>query len=160
MIDPTERAEQLAGTVAEMSIRILREGKDNLQALLEELRTDFGIDGIRIYSRAQGRPICSVGVYPAVLDLGTFVTEGKICLYFEQKNYMVSTNFVNFKVENKELYEIMAAGDIRGTVCCYMPGASGEAYYFFFDAIGRKIIWTEADKNYFLMLGRMIAEVL
>jgi hypothetical protein len=160
VVDPVERAEQLAGVVADMGIRLLKEGKTNLPAVLEELRTRFRVDGIRIYSDRQGEPLCSCGAYTQELNLGAYVTEGKIRLYFEQKDYMISTNFVNFKVANKELYEIMAAEDIRGTIGCYTAGKAGNSYYIFFDAIGRKIIWTESDKNYVLMLGRLIAEVL
>jgi diguanylate cyclase (GGDEF)-like protein len=160
VIDPIERAEQLAGTVAEAGIRLLKEGRENFPSMLEELRMGFRVDGIRIYSSTQGTPVYSCGAYPQELDLGVYVTEGKIRQYFEQKEYLVFTNFAHFKAVNRELYEFMAAGDIRGIICCYMPGKSGEGFYFFFDAIGRKIIWTESDKNYVLVLGRLMAEVL
>ena len=73
---------------------------------------------------------------------------------------MAYTNFVNFQIYDKKLYEMMASEGIRGTVCCYMTGKDGQNRYFFFDAIDRKIIWTESDKNYFLLLSRLLAEVM
>lgn len=158
--DPVERAEQLAAVVAEAGISLFAGRKNAIPAVLEELRQKFQIDGIRVYEKRAGAPVYSVGSYRKEIDLGSYVTEEKILPYFEHRNYMAYTNFVNFQIHDRKLYEMMAAEGIRGTVCCYMTGKDGEIRYFFFDAIDRKIIWTESDKNYFLLLSRLLAEVM
>ena len=158
--DPVERAEQLATVVAETGISLLTGGKSAIPAALEEICRKFQIDGIRVYDKRAGTPVYSAGSYRKEIDLEDYVTEDKILPYFEHRNYMAYTNFINFQIHDKKLYEMMAAEGIRGTVCCYMTGKDGQNRYFFFDAIDRKIIWTESDKNYFLLVSRMLAEVM
>lgn len=158
--DPVERAEQLATVVAETGILLLTGGKSVIPAALEEICRKFQIDGIRVYDKSAGTPVYSAGSYRNEIDLDSYVTEDRILPYFVHRNYMAYTNFVNFQIYDKKLYEMMASEGIRGTVCCYMTGKDGQNRYFFFDAIDRKIIWTESDKNYFLLLSRLLAEVM
>lgn len=159
-MDPLEKAEYLADVVADIGIRLLREGSAPMEEVMDQIRSAFEIDGVRIYRAGQQEPLYISGDYQPVPDMGHFIVNDELVKLLDRPHYLMASHITNLEGVNRELYEILKGSRVEGMVCFCYPDKNGTALYFFYEAFNDHFRWSESDKNFLLTTSKIMADVL
>ena len=159
-MDPLKKAEYLADVVADIGIRLLREGSEPMEEVLDQIRSAFEIDGVRIYRAGQQEPLYINGDYQSVPDMHLFIVNNEMMKLLDHPHYLMASHIANLEGVNRELYEILRDSKVEGTVCICYPDKNGADLYFFYEAFNDRFRWSESDKNFLLTASKIVAQVL
>lgn len=159
-MDPLEKAEYLAGTVADIGIRLSKEGSEPMEEILDQIRTAFEIDGVRIYRAGQADPLYVSGDYQPVPDMQSLIVNDELQKEMNQRHYMMASHIVNLEGARRGLYEILKVSKVEGLVYFCYPGKDGVNLYLFYEVFNHQFRWSESDKNFLLTVSKIMASVL
>lgn len=159
-MDPLEKAEYLADVVADIGIRLLTEGTGPMEEIMDQIRAAFEIDGVRIYRAGRQQALYVSGDYQPVPDMRAFIMDDELVKVLNHPHYLMASHIANLEGVNRELYEILRASRIEGTVCFCYQDKKGENLYFFYEAFNDHFRWSESDKNFLLTASKLMANVL
>lgn len=159
-MDPLEKAEYLADVVADIGIRLLREGSGPMEEVMDQIRSAFEIDGVRIYRGGKREPLYISGDYQSMPDMHLFIVNDEMSRLLDHPHYLMASHITNLEGVNRELYEILRGSRVEGMVCFCYPDKSGVSLYFFYEAFGDHFRWSESDKNFLLTASKIMAQVL
>lgn len=159
-IDPQAKAEYLADTVADIGIQLLTRDTLFFDEILNQIKTAFEIDGIRIYRAGHKDPLYICGAYKAIPDMHSLIINDTLISEMNEKNYLRASHIETLAGAQKELYEIYKNGEIEGFVCFGYPDKEGKNLYFFYDVFNQQFRWSESDKNFLLTISRMMSQVI
>lgn len=159
-MDPLKKAEYLADVVADIGIRLLREGSSPMEEVLDQIRSAFEIDGVRIYRAGQQEALYINGDYQSVPDMHLFIANNEMMKLLDHPHYLMASHIANLEGVNRELYEILRDSKVEGTVCICYPDKDGTDLYFFYEAFNDRFRWSESDKNFLLTASKIMAQVM
>ena len=159
-MNPLEKAEYLADVVADIGIRLFSEGVDPMEEIMDQIRSAFEIDGVRIYRAGQGDPIYISGDYQPVPDMRSFIVGDELTKLLDQPHYLMASHITNLEGVNRELFELLRGSRIEGMVCFCYQDKNGVNLYFFYEAFNHRFRWSESDKNFLLTASKLMANVL
>ena len=159
-MDPLEKAEYLADVVADIGIRLFTEGTGAMEEIMDQIRSAFELDGVRIYRAGRQEALYTSGDYQPVSDMHTFITDDELVKVLDRPHYLMAGHIANLEGVNRELYEILRNSRIEGMVCFSYQDKNGENLYFFFETFSDRFRWSESDKNFLLTASKLMANVL
>jgi hypothetical protein len=159
-MNPLEKAEYLADVVADIGIRLFSEGVDPMEEIMDQIRSAFEIDGVRIYRAGQGEPIYISGDYQPVPDMRSFIVGDELTKLLNQPHYLMASHITNLEGVNREFFELLRGSRIEGMVCFCYQDKNGVNLYFFYEAFNHRFRWSESDKNFLLTASKLMANVL
>lgn len=159
-MDPLEKAEYLAGTVADISLRLFAEGIKPMEEIVDQLRTAFEIDGVRIYRSGQREPLYISGDYPVLPDMYPFIAADELAGQLNHPHYLIASHIGNLEGINRKLYEVLKDSKVKGMMCFCFPDRSGRNLYFFYDVFTYQPPYPESNKNSLLTISRIMAGIL
>ena len=159
-MNPLEKAEYLADVVADIGIRLFSEGVDPMEEIMDQIRSAFEIDGVRIYRAGQGDPIYISGDYQPVPDMRSFIVGDELTKLLDQPHYLMASHITNLEGVNREFFELLRGSRIEGMVCFCYQDKNGVNLYFFYEAFNHRFRWSESDKNFLLTASKLMANVL
>lgn len=159
-MDPLEKAEYLSGTVADMSLRLFVEGTKPMEEILDQLRTAFEIDGVRIYRSGQQKPLYISGDYTLVPDMYSFVVQDELAGQLNHPHYLIASHVSNLEGVNRKLYETLKDSKVKGLLCFCFPDRTGSNLYFFYEVFNHRPPFPEPDKNALLTISKIMAGIL
>lgn len=159
-MDPLEKAEYLADVVADIGIRLSEKGADPMEEILDQIRSAFELDGVRIYRAGRGEPMYISGDYQSVPDTGSFIVNDGLVKMLDHPHYLMASHITNLEGVNRELFEALRTSCIEGMVCFCYPDREGVNLYFFFETFNHRFRWSESDKNFLLTASKLMANVL
>lgn len=159
-MDPLEKAEYLADVVADMGIRLLREGSAPMEEIMDQIRSSFEIDGVRIYRAGRQEPLYISGDYQFAPNMGHFIVNDELAKLLDHPHYLMASHITNLEGVNAELYELLKSSRVEGMVCFCYPDKNGAALYFFYETFNDHFRWSESDKNFLLTASKIMADVL
>lgn len=159
-MDPLEKAEYLADVVADIGIRLFSEGVGPMEEIMDQIRSAFEIDGVRIYRAGQTEPVYISGDYQPVPDMHSFITGDELIKVLNQPHYLMASHITNLEGVNRELFELLRGSRIEGMVCFCYQDKNGVNLYFFYEAFNHRFRWSESDKNFLLTVSKLMANVL
>lgn len=157
---PIKKAEQLALTIADVSVDIVKNGKDAIERNLSLACKGFEVDGVRIYNATEGKLLYHYGEYSKLPEIENIINKEDFIERFDKKHYYTTVYTSNLSAVNKEYYKAISDTNIGGMVCCYFEGSNGDNILVCFDTLQRSFSWNESDKNYITTLTKVIASVL
>ncbi len=159
-MDPLEKAEYLAVTVADMSMRLFAEGTEPLEEIIDQLRTAFEFDGVRIHRSGQKEPLYISGDYPLIPDMFPFIGGDELAGQLDHPHYLIASHINNLEGINRKLYDTLTASGVKGTMCFCYPDKSGTNLYFFYEVFNFQPPCPESNKNSLITISRIIAGIL
>ncbi len=159
-MDPLEKAEYLAGAVADMSIRLFAEGAKPMEEITDQIRTAFEIDGMRIYRSGQHKPLYISGDYQVVPDMSPFIIDDSLAGKLNRPHYLVASTILNLEGVNRKLYEVLKDSRVEAMICFCYPDKNGVNLYFFYELFHHQPRWAESDKNFLLTISKIMAGIL
>lgn len=159
-MDPLEKAEYLADVVADIGIRLSAEGAEPMEEILDQIRSAFELDGVRIHRAGRREPLYISGDYQPVPDMGSFIVENEMAGIMDHPHYLMASHITNLEGVNRELFETLRNSRIEGMVCFCYPDREGVNLYFFFETFNHRFRWSESDKNFLLTASRLMANIL
>lgn len=157
---PIKKAEQLAVTIADVSVDIVKNGKDAIERNLPLACKGFEVDGARIYNATKGKLLYHYGEYSKLPEIENIINKESFIEMFDKKHYYTTVYTSNLSAVNKEYYKAINDTNIGGMVCCYFENGNGDDILVCFDTIGRSFSWNESDKNYITTFTKVVASVL
>lgn len=158
--NPLERAEYLAGIVADVALFAATYKPEDLPAILEVIRTNFELDGIRIFSEERMVPLYQCGQYKEVPILAGSFRNGKYTEHYNNNHALVLGSLSAFEANDREFAKSQTAINIMATVSFYFEKADGNRMIFFYDIFNHSIRWNETDKNYLLTISKILNSIL
>ncbi len=159
-MDPMKKAEYLAAMVADISLRLFAEGIKPMEEIVDQIRTAFEIDGVRIYRSRQREPLYISGVYPNLPDMYPFLAQDTLVGLLNHSHYLIASHIGNLEGIDRKLYETLNGSGIKGMMCFCFPDRSGRNLYFFYDVFNYRPPCPESDKNSLLTISKIMAGIL
>lgn len=159
-MNPLEKAEYLADVVADIGIRLFSEGAGPMEEIMDQIRSAFEIDGVRIYRAGQREPIYISGDYQPVPDMHSFIIGDELIKVFARPHILMASHITNLEGVNRELFELLRGSRIEGMVCFCYQDKNGVNLYFFYEAFNHRFRWSESDKNFLLTVSKLMANVI
>lgn len=158
--NPFERSEYLAGIVADISSFALEKDSGKLPEILEHVRSNFEIDGIRIYTEEHSEPLYHCGQYK-FLPLFASVSSDKSFTDFYNSNHVLAIgNLGSFEANDRKFSKEMISCNIMSTATYYFERKDGSRIFFFYDIFNHSNRWNESDKNFLLIISKIISSIL
>lgn len=159
-MNPLEKAEYLADVVADIGIRLFSEGADSMEEIMDQIRSAFEIDGVRIYRAGRREPVYISGDYRPVPDMHSFITRDELVHLLDHPHYLMASHIINLEGVNRELFELLREGRIEGMVCFCYRDKNNVNLYFFYETFNHRFRWSESDKNFLLTASKLMANIL
>jgi len=144
-------------SIGAVALEVATSDGSDLTRILENAKAVFGIDGIRIYLKAENSIHASVGDYRDISGLEEIIFGEEAEKLYGEKDFSQVSVVANIEVIAKDTAKALGAAGIGGYYSCKFKTASGDEARFFFDNIGKKAAFSETQKDIMLLLARVIA---
>ncbi|MDD6570968.1 MAG: GGDEF domain-containing protein [Thermoflexaceae bacterium] len=158
--NPLEKAEYLTGIVADVALFATDKKTEGLFEILEVIRTNFELDGIRIFSGESMELLYQCGQYKESPVLAGSFTNGNYTEHYNNNHVLVIGSLPSFEANDREFSKSQTAINIMATVSFYIDKADGTRIIFFYDIFNHSIRWNETDKNYLLTISKILGSIL
>lgn len=160
--NPMEKAEYLADVVADVSNQLYVKGADALDDVLAILRTNFEIDGIRIYSGKTAKLLRKSGTYKIIPDVEEFILEQNYLKASKLKRYFTIGNMEHFKSVDRKFAESAISCNVMAMAGFYfdVENAPDSPYIFMYDIFNHSGRWNDSDRNFLQIISRIMAQFL
>lgn len=159
-INPLEKAEYLACITANVSSFAVAGDISKLPELLEYIRKNFELDGIRIYSKKQRKLLYHSGSYKNMPDFEEIFANGAFLNFYNCNHILEISNTSSFEANDHEFSKSLLDYNIMSVITFYYEKEDGERLFFFYDIFNRSTRWIESDKNYLLTISLILAKML
>ena len=144
--------------VSDIILELVSRGKDAIDDVANNILEQFEIDGLRIYND-NSELIYSCGEYKRMPDM-TNILNDKAFLSRYNKNNSMSIGIVSsVEAWHKELYNELSDSNIMAFISAWFE-FKYRRYYFFYDVFNHKSRWNDSDRNFVLIISKIIASVL
>ena len=158
ILDLSDHSEYMSGVVSDIILELVSRGKDAIDDVANNILEQFEIDGLRIYND-NSELIYSCGVYKRLPDM-TNILNDKAFLSRYNKNNSMSIGIVSsVEAWHKELYNELSDSNIMAFISAWFE-FKYRRYYFFYDVFNHKSRWNDYDRNFVLIISKIIASVL
>lgn len=118
----------------------------------------FEIDGIRIYND-NSELIYSCGDYKRIPDMSDILDDNAFLSRYN-KNHSMSIGIVpSVEAWHKGLFNELSESNIMAFISAWFEFRLRK-YYFFYDVFNHKNRWSDSDRNFVLIISKIIASVL
>lgn len=156
-----DRAEYLATYVAQATLELGNKGISAIANILNDIRSKMDIDGIRIISENDAdNPVYLSGDYRNLPVFSPFCKDEKFLMRFNSNNVLMVNGIDSFEPFHKTFCQELNRCNIMAFNCFLVTNPAGERFFIFFDIFNHKNRWNETDKNYLLILSRIISGYL
>lgn len=159
-LNPLEKAEYLACVTANVSSFAVKGDIAKLPELLDYVRLNFELDGIRIYSEKSGTLLFQSGTYKSTPSFAEISANGAFLNFYTHNHILEISNTNNFEANDHEFANALMEHNIMSVVTVYCEKEDSERLFFFYDIFNHSARWIESDKNYLLTISRIIANIL
>lgn len=158
ILDLSDHSEYMSGVVSDIILELVSRGKDAIDDVANNILEQFEIDGLRIYND-NSELIYSCGEYKRMPDM-TNILNDKAFLSRYNKNNSMSIGIVSsVEAWHKELYNELSDSNIMAFISAWFE-FKYRRYYFFYDVFNHKSRWNDSDRNFVLIISKIIASVL
>lgn len=158
ILDLSDHSEYMSGVVSDIILELVSRGKDAIDDVANNIIEQFEIDGLRIYND-NSELIYSCGEYKRMPDM-TNILNDKAFLSRYNKNNSMSIGIVSsVEAWHKELYNELSDSNIMAFISAWFE-FKYRRYYFFYDVFNHKSRWNDYDRNFVLIISKIIASVL
>ena len=158
ILDLSDHSEYMSGVVSDIILELVSRGKDAIDDVANNILEQFEIDGLRIYND-NSELIYSCGEYKRMPDM-TNILNDKAFLSRYNKNNSMSIGIVSsVEAWHKELYNELSDSNIMAFISTWFE-FKYRRYYFFYDVFNHKSRWNDYDRNFVLIISKIIASVL
>ena len=158
ILDLSDHSEYMSGVVSDIILELVSRGKDAIDDVANNILEQFEIDGLRIYND-NSELIYSCGEYKRMPDM-TNILNDKAFLSRYNKNNSMSIGIVSsVEAWHKELYNELSDSNIMAFISAWFE-FKYRRYYFFYDVFNHKSRWNDYDRNFVLIISKIIASVL
>lgn len=158
ILDLSDHSEYMSGVVSDIILELVSRGKDAIDDVANNIIEQFEIDGLRIYND-NSELIYSCGEYKRMPDM-TNILNDKAFLSRYNKNNSMSIGIVSsVEAWHKELYNELSDSNIMAFISTWFE-FKYRRYYFFYDVFNHKSRWNDYDRNFVLIISKIIASVL
>lgn len=158
ILDLSDHSEYMSGVVSDIILELVSRGKDAIDDVANNIIEQFEIDGLRIYND-NSELIYSCGEYKRMPDM-TNILNDKAFLSRYNKNNSMSIGIVSsVEAWHKELYNELSDSNIMAFISTWFE-FKYRRYYFFYDVFNHRSRWNDYDRNFVLIISKIIASVL
>lgn len=158
--NPLEKAEYLAGVVGDVALFAQKGKLAGFPDILECIRSNFELDGIRIFSGNNMELLYQCGQYKASPVLAGSFPAGNYTEHYNNNHALVIGSLSSFEANDREFAKSQTAINIMATVSFYFEKSDGSRLLFFYDIFNRPIRWNETDKNYLLTISKILCNII
>ena len=157
-LGPLEKAEYLALVMADYCSDLIKNGSNAIPDILSSVVNNFELDGIRIYNGNSGALLTYNGTYKSLPEMTDIFRDEQFLSHYTDNHLNIVGSTTGYEVVHKQFSKEMVRCNILSTACYYFNNKNGEPIFIFYDLFNRTARWIESDKNYLLMLSRLLAE--
>lgn len=158
ILDLSEHSEYMSGVVSDMILDITSKGKDAIDDVAKNMLEQFEIDGLRIYND-NCELIYSCGDYKRMPDMSNILNDQAFLLRFGKNNSMSIGMVTSVEAWHKVLFNELSESNIMAFISAWFE-FKYRRYYFFYDVFNHKSRWNDSDRNFVLIISKIIASVL
>lgn len=158
ILDLSEHSEYMAGVVSDMILDLMSRGKDAIEDVTKSLMEQFEIDGIRIYND-NSELIYLSGDYKKVPDMTNILDDEAFLSRYGKNNSMSIGIASSVEAWHKGLFNELSESNIMAFISAWYEFRYRK-YYFFYDVFNHKNRWNDSDRNFVLIVSKIIASVL
>lgn len=158
ILDLSEHSEYMSGVVSDMILDLVSRGKDAIDDVANNIIEQFEIDGLRIYND-NCELIYSCGEYKRMPDMTNILNDKAFLSRFNKNNSMSIGIVSSVEAWHKELYNELSDSNIMAFISAWFE-FKYRRYYFFYDVFNHKSRWNDYDRNFVLIISKIIASVL
>jgi len=162
MFKPALKAEVCAGVVAELMVKLSRDGRKAVPEVLSAICDTFGIDGIRIVEAGTCNTLQASGKWAKDANPTDFIFTGLpeyLKLYNELSVY-AENNIQNTEKYSKILYDVFRRFNVSSFLHIAYPSAGESKAFVLFTIFNSLRKWSEEDKNFLMILSRLLLAVV
>ncbi len=158
ILDLSEHSEYMSGVVSDMILDITSRGKDAIDDVAKNLLEQFEIDGLRIYND-NCELMYSCGDYKRMPDMTNVLNDQAFLSRFGKNNSMSIGMVTSVEAWHKVLFNELSESNIMAFISAWFE-FKYRRYYFFYDVFNHKSRWNDSDRNFVLIISKIIASVL
>lgn len=158
ILDLSEHSEYMSGVVSDMILDLMSRGKDAIEDVTRNIMEQFEIDGIRIYND-NSELIYMCGDYKKVPDMTNILKDEAFLSRYGKNNSMSIGIVPSVEAWHKGLFNELSESNIMAFISAWYEFRY-RRYYFFYDVFNHKNRWNDSDRNFVLIISKIIASVL
>ena len=158
ILDLSEHSEYMSGVVSDMILDLMSRGKDAIEDVTRNIMEQFEIDGIRIYND-NSELIYMSGDYKKVPDMTNILKDEAFLSRYGKNNSMSIGIVPSVEAWHKGLFNELSESNIMAFMSAWYEFRY-RRYYFFYDVFNHKNRWSDSDRNFVLIISKIIASVL
>ena len=158
ILDLSEHSEYMSGVVSDMILDLMSRGKDAIEDVTRNIMEQFEIDGIRIYND-NSELIYMSGDYKKVPDMSNILKDEAFLSRYGKNNSMSIGIVPSVEAWHKGLFNELSESNIMAFMSAWYEFRY-RRYYFFYDVFNHKNRWNDSDRNFVLIISKIIASVL
>ena len=158
ILDLSEHSEYMSGVVSDMILDLISRGKDAIDDVAKNLLEQFEIDGLRIYND-NSELIYSCGDYKRMPDMTNILNDEAFLSRYSKNNSMSIGIVPSVEAWHKGLFNQLSDSNIMAFISAWFE-FKYRRYYFFYDVFNHKSRWNDSDRNFVLIVSKIIASVL
>ena len=147
---------EMAKCIGDIALELSGKEKDDIPGMLGKIRAAFEIDGIRIYLKSSGL-FASIGDYRDISGLDKVSFDETMDKLYEMKGFTQISLISNMEAISKDDAKAYNDAGVGGFYSCKLETASGDEARFFFDNIGKRVSYSETQKDIMLLLSKVIS---
>lgn len=156
-----DRAEYLALYMAEATLQLSTDGIGAINDIMKNICARMDIDGIRIIDDSDAdNPVYMYGDYKSIPVFSPFCKDDMFLKRFNSNNVLMVNGIDSFEAFHKSFSTELGRCNIMAFNCFYFTKDNGKRYFIFYDIFNHKNRWNESDKNYLLIISKIIAGYL
>lgn len=155
-INPVEHAEDLAAYLSEFTLSLYQNNQQDVTIILDDVIKKIRLDGVRVYSTKSEEPLYMVGDYKKEPDISELLDNKAFMSCFNRNHVLMIGNTTTVEGYNKKSYNSLMECNIMAMLCFYFDKPEGERIFFFYDVFNHTNRWNESDKNYLLIISRLL----
>ena len=158
ILDLSDHSEYMSGVVSDIILELVSRGKDAIDDVANNILEQFEIDGLRIYND-NSELIYSCGEYKRMPDMTNILNDNAFLSRYNKNNSMSIGIVSSVEAWHKELYNELSDSNIMAFISAWFE-VKYRRYYFFYDVFNHKSRWNDYDRNFVLIISKIIASVL
>lgn len=158
--NPLEKAEFLGSFVGDAIIKLFAKAPEIDMDVLNEICSNFELDGIRIYAGDEPKLLCHTNTYKKLPEVEPYLNDESFVKKFNSNNALIVGNMSSLECIHKDLTAATLACSIVSMAIFRLPLKNGSYVTFFYDIFNHAIRWSESDKNYLLTISKILLSII
>ncbi len=158
ILDLSAHTEYMSGVISDMILDLVSRGKAAVEDTAKGLMEQFEIDGIRIYDD-NSKLIYVCGDYKRIPDMSDILNDEAFLSRYGKNNSMSIGMVTSVEAWHKRLFNELSESNIMAYLSAWYE-FNMTKYYFFYDVFNHKNRWNDSDRNFVLIVSKIIASVL